>query len=78
MAGIAHLLLIDDDTELGALMRDFFHDQEIDLTAAQNGFEGLEMALRGGFDLILLDVMMPGLDGFEVLKDCAPSGTRRC
>lgn len=68
MAGIAHLLLIDDDTELGALMRDFFHDQEIDLTSAQNGFEGLEMALRGGFDLILLDVMMPGLDGFEVLK----------
>jgi two-component system response regulator CpxR len=61
-------LLIDDDTELGALMRDFFHDQEIDLTSAQNGFEGLEMALRGGFDLILLDVMMPGLDGFEVLK----------
>lgn len=49
-------------------MRDFFHDQEIDLTSAQNGFEGLEMALRGGFDLILLDVMMPGLDGFEVLK----------
>jgi two-component system, OmpR family, response regulator CpxR len=68
VAGIAHLLLIDDDTELGALMRDFFHDQDIDLTSAQNGFEGLEMALRGGFDLILLDVMMPGLDGFEVLK----------
>lgn len=68
MAGIAHLLLIDDDTELGALMRDFFRGQEIDLTSAQNGFEGLELALRGGFDLILLDVMMPGLDGFEVLK----------
>ncbi len=68
MAGIAHLLLIDDDAELAALMRDFFGGQEIDLTPAQNGVEGLEMALRGGFDLILLDVMMPGLDGFEVLK----------
>ncbi|MGD0580193.1 MAG: response regulator transcription factor [Bryobacteraceae bacterium] len=68
MAGIAHLLLIDDDAELAALMRDFFGGQEIDLTSAQNGVEGLAMALRGGFDLILLDVMMPGLDGFEVLK----------
>lgn len=68
MAGTAHLLLIDDDAELGALMRDFFRDHEIDVTSAQNGFEGLELALHGGFDLILLDVMMPGLDGFEVLK----------
>jgi two-component system response regulator CpxR len=68
VAGISHLLLIDDDAELAALMRDFFSGQEIDLTSAQNGVEGLEMALRGGFDLILLDVMMPGLDGFEVLQ----------
>ena len=68
MAGTAHLLLIDDDAELGALMRDFFRDQEIEVTSAQNGFEGLEMALHGSFDLILLDVMMPGLDGFQVLK----------
>lgn len=68
MAGNAHLLLIDDDAELGALMRDFFRDQDINVTTAQNGFEGLEMALHGGFDLILLDVMMPGLDGFQVLK----------
>lgn len=68
LAGKAHLLLIDDDAELGALMRDFFRDQDIDVTAAQNGVEGLELALHGGFDLILLDVMMPGLDGFEVLR----------
>ena len=66
--GTAHLLLVDDDAELGALMREFFRAREIDCTTCANGFEGLDLALRGGFDLILLDVMMPGLDGFEVLK----------
>ena len=68
MSGTANLLLIDDDAELAALMREFFQERGIDLTSALNGFEGLEYALRGGFDLILLDVMMPGLDGFQVLE----------
>ena len=62
------MLLIDDDAELAALMRDFFASHDIEVTSAVTGAEGLEMATRGGFDLILLDVMMPGLDGFDVLK----------
>ncbi len=65
------LLLIDDDIELAALMQEFFATRGpggIELAYARNGEEGLNRALEGNFDLVLLDVMMPRLDGFEVLR----------
>jgi two-component system response regulator CpxR len=68
MASAAHLLLIDDDVELAPLMHDFFRGHDVDLAWAPDGSEGLEKALRGRFDLVVLDVMMPHMDGFEVLR----------
>lgn len=62
------LLLIDDDQELCALMKAFFSQQGILAEAAHDGKMGLEAALKGGFDLIVLDIMMPEMDGFEVLR----------
>jgi len=59
--------LIDDDCELCALMADFFSGYEFALEAVHDGRRGLARALEGGFDLIILDVMLPVLDGFEVL-----------
>src|SRR6266849_9560253 len=61
------ILLIDDDSELCALMADFFSGHEFTLEAVHDGRRGLARALEGGFDLIILDVMLPVLDGFEVL-----------
>jgi len=61
------LLLVDDDAELCGLMVDFFSQHGFRVEAAYDGRRGLARALEGGFDLILLDVMLPGLDGFEVL-----------
>jgi two-component system response regulator CpxR len=61
------ILLVDDDAELGSLMAEFFAQHGFDLTAEQDSRRGLAKALEGGYDLVLLDVMMPGLDGFEVL-----------
>ena len=62
------ILLIEDDVELSALMRDYFAAQEIGIEAVHDGRAGLARALAGAFDLIILDVMLPSLDGFEVLR----------
>jgi two-component system response regulator CpxR len=62
------ILLIEDDTDLCSLMRDYFTRHEFRVEAIHDGRAGLARALDGGFDLIILDVMLPGLDGFEVLR----------
>lgn len=62
------LLLVDDDTELGAMMRDYLAPHGFVLSVAATGPAGLEAALVGGPALIVLDVRLPGLDGFAVLR----------
>lgn len=62
------VLLIDDDVELTALMAEFFQTRGITLTIANQGEEGLARTVEGGFDLVLLDVMMPPTDGFDILR----------
>jgi two-component system response regulator CpxR len=62
------ILIVDDDVELSSLMTEFLAEQGFDCKAAHNGPDGLRAALAGAFDLVLLDVMMPGFDGFEVLR----------
>jgi DNA-binding response OmpR family regulator len=62
------ILLIDDDFELGELLQEYLSMEGFKLTAVQDGETGLEQALSGAYDLVLLDVMLPKLNGFEVLK----------
>ncbi len=62
------LLLVDDDIELAALMAEYFREQTIELAIANDGIGGLNRAMDGSFDLVLLDVMLPGIGGFEVLR----------
>jgi two-component system response regulator CpxR len=62
------VLLIDDDVELGELMKEFFLSRGIKITAVHDGQRGLAEAFDRSYDLILLDVMLPGLDGFELLR----------
>jgi len=61
------LLLVDDDAELCGLMVDFFSQNGFRVESVYDGRRGLARALEGGIDLVMLDVMLPGLDGFEVL-----------
>jgi len=62
------ILLIDDDHELAELLVDYLAQQDFIVHCCFDGQSGLEQAYNNKFDLILLDVMMPKLDGFEVLK----------
>jgi len=62
------ILLIDDDVELCALLAELLKRQGFDLQMEHDGAKGLERARSGQFDLIVLDVMLPHLDGFEVLR----------
>ena len=62
------LLLIDDDVRLFELLRSYLTQNGADVTCAQDGLRGLQALETGTFDAILLDVMMPGMDGLEVCK----------
>ena len=62
------LLVIDDDRKLCCLIKDYLQPLGYDVEAAYSGPDGLEKAASGGYKAIILDVMLPGMDGFEVLK----------
>jgi two-component system response regulator CpxR len=69
------ILLIEDDVDLCSLMRDYFARYEYRVEAVHDGRSGLARALEGGFDLIILDGMLPALDGFEVLRQLRKRST---
>ena len=68
-SGSKRLLVIDDDRKLCGLIRDYLEPLGYSVSMEHRGDEGLAEALEGDYEAILLDVMMPGLDGFEVLKE---------
>lgn len=59
---------MDDDTDLCALISDYLGQHQFAVEAVYDGRRGLARALEAPFDVIILDVMLPVLDGFEVLK----------
>ena len=62
------ILMIDDDTELCELVAEYLALDGFQFTAAHHGQQGLVMAQTGDYQLILLDIMLPGMDGLSVLK----------
>lgn len=62
------VLIIDDDQKLCALVRDYLAPHGYTVSSAFNGPSGLDMIRTGNFGAVILDVMLPGMDGFEVLK----------
>jgi DNA-binding response OmpR family regulator len=65
---IMKLLVIDDDRKLCRLIKDYLEPMGYEVVTAHSGPEGLDKALNETWQAIILDVMLPGMDGFEVLK----------
>jgi two-component system, OmpR family, response regulator CpxR len=63
-----HILVVDDDVELCALVQEYLTAEGFSLKAVHDGEQGLQQALTGEYSLVVLDVMLPGINGFEVLR----------
>ena len=62
------ILVIDDDVELCSLVSEYLQSEGFQIECVHNGESGLERALAGDQVLVVLDVMLPGLNGFDVLR----------
>lgn len=65
---MAKILIIEDDKNIAELERDYLEIDGFEVKIIQNGEDGLKEALKGDFDLIIVDLMLPGADGFEICK----------
>ncbi len=62
------ILIVDDDEELAGLLSELLTREGFRVDMQHDGPKGLATALGGGYDLLILDVMLPGMDGFEILR----------
>jgi DNA-binding response OmpR family regulator len=68
VADRTRILLVDDDRKLCRLVAEYLKPRGFDTTSVHTGTEGLAEALKGGYAAVILDCMLPGLDGFEILR----------
>ncbi|MEM6574715.1 MAG: response regulator transcription factor [Pseudomonadota bacterium] len=64
----SQILIIDDDQELCAMLSEFLAPDNLEVSAVHSGEDGLEAIKEADFDLVILDIMLPGINGTEVLK----------
>ncbi|UCE68085.1 MAG: response regulator transcription factor [Candidatus Zixiibacteriota bacterium] len=67
------ILLLEDDPNLGALLQEHLRMREFEVTVCTNGVEGLKEFNSGKFDLCLVDIMMPKMDGFTFAREIRKS-----
>ena len=64
----SRILIVDDDRELGEMLAEFLAPDRFDVSACLNGEDALSALKSGEFDLVILDIMLPGMSGIDVLK----------
>lgn len=65
---MAKILIVEDDEAIAAIERDYLELDNFEVEIALDGIVGLNRGLSGDFDLILLDLMLPGIDGFSICR----------
>jgi two-component system, OmpR family, copper resistance phosphate regulon response regulator CusR len=68
------ILVVEDEKEMADILRQVLEESGYKVTLAFHGPEGLNKLRNGEFDLVVLDVMLPGMDGFQVLKSARAEG----
>ncbi len=68
------ILIVEDDVETSAYLRKGLVERDFAVDTADRGEDGLQLALSGSYDLIVLDVMLPGVDGWSILSALRASG----
>ena len=71
-----HILIIEDEKKTASFVSRGLIEDNFTADAIGNGRDGLELAMSGGYDLIILDAMLPGMDGWEVLKRLRDKGEK--
>jgi len=69
-----HLLIVEDDVQMAQVLQQGLEQEAYRVAVAHNGYKGLEMAQKSGYDAILLDVMLPSLDGYSVARQLRAGG----
>ena len=65
---MTRILIIEDDEDIAFIEKDYLEVSGYQVTVEINGIKGLTEALTGEYDLILLDIMLPGMDGFQICR----------
>lgn len=63
------LLIVDDEANIRNVVREYAEFEEYDVTEAENGMDAVKLCREEDFDIIIMDVMMPRLDGFSAVKE---------
>ena len=68
MSKLKRILLIEDEVSIAELQRDYLEISDFQVDVEHSGEIGLQMALQEDYDLIILDIMLPKMNGFEICK----------
>lgn len=66
---MSKILIIEDEVAIAELQKDYLEINDFEVTIENDGVKGLESALNQDFDLVILDLMLPGMDGYEICKN---------